>query len=88
MGPPQARKFWAFLHLLGAFGASFCAEMVKNAQNFRACGGQGGLRRPRPVDIKFPRYRLFSRKMPFLCPHPDGPRGHQHAFVRLSVLKT
>ena len=35
----------AFLHLLGAFGASFCAEMVKNAQNFHACGGQGGLRR-------------------------------------------
>ena len=33
------------LHLLGAFGASFCAEVVKNAQNFRACGGQGGLRR-------------------------------------------
>ena len=44
MGPPQARKFWAFLHLLGAFGASFCAEMVKNAQNFHACGGQEGLR--------------------------------------------
>ena len=32
-------------HLLGAFGASFCAEVVKNAQNFRACGGLGGLRR-------------------------------------------
>ena len=30
-------------------------------------------------------YRLFSRKMPFLCPHPDGPRGPQHAFLRLSV---
>ena len=42
---PQAQKFWAFSHLLGAFGASFCAEMVKNAQNFRACGGLGGLRR-------------------------------------------
>ena len=43
--PAQVQKFWAFLHLLGAFGASFCAEMVKNAQSFRACGGQGGLRR-------------------------------------------
>ena len=26
-------------------------------------------------------YRLFSRKMTFLCPHPDGPRGPQHAFI-------
>ena len=37
---------WAFLHLLGAFAASLCAEMVKqNAQIFCACGGLGGLRR-------------------------------------------
>ena len=33
-------------------------------------------------------YRLFSRKMTFNWPRPDGPRGHQHAFVRLSVPKT
>ena len=30
-------------------------------------------------------YRLFRDKMPFLCPHPDGPPGPQHAFLRLSV---
>ena len=33
-------------------------------------------------------YRLFRDKMPFNWPRPDGPRGHKHAFVRLSVLKT
>ena len=43
-GPPARRrreKIWAFLHLLGAFGASFCAEMVKNAQFFAPAAGWG-----------------------------------------------
>ena len=30
-------------------------------------------------------YRLFSRKMPFLCPHPDGPLGPNTRSLRLSV---
>ena len=29
--------------------------------------------------------RLFSLKMAFIWPRPDGPRGPQHAFLRLSV---
>ena len=42
-GVLRRKKIGRFCTFLGAFGASFCAEMVKNA--FRACGGQGGLRR-------------------------------------------
>ena len=37
----QAQNFWAFLHLLGAFGASFCAEMVKTPKIFTPAAGRG-----------------------------------------------
>ena len=53
---------------------TFCIELVRALLAYNILGDQ--------------LYLLFSRKMPFICPHPDGPRGHQHAFVRLSVPKT
>ena len=39
--PAAGAKILAFLHLLGAFGASFCAEMVKTPKFFTPAAGRG-----------------------------------------------
>ena len=59
------------------FGASFCAEMVKNAQNCCACGGLGGLRRNLIGNGSYALHATVAARVPRFCGHLSAPNSRQ-----------